>query len=186
MSQAMTAPGIVARDVLLRVADQADRYAIHAALDARWGRRGEVGFLWCVGSLADGPAARVRLSPEHPDGQQGLTVEAPPAGAVLAFRLRANITHKDGRTGKRRAWKREEMEPRLRWLERRAGEHGFRVEAVEASVGRVFIRKGKGFWLDETTFIGRLTVLDPDRFATALSHGVGQRPAFGFGLLETF
>jgi hypothetical protein len=180
------ASDIVARDVLLRVSPEADRYAIHAGLDERWGRRGEIGFLWCVGTLADGPAARVRLPPDHPDAQDGLPIHTQPAGAALAFRLRANITHKDGRTGKRRSWPREELAPRLAWLDRRAAELGFRADAVEASVARVFIRKGKGFWLDETTFIGRLTVRDPDLFAAALRQGVGQRPAFGFGLLETF
>jgi hypothetical protein len=180
------APRIIARELLLRVADTADRYALHAALDARWGRRGEVGYLWCPGRVSDGAAVRVRLPVSHPDGSIGAPLEAPVTGAMLRFRLRANITHKDGRSGHRRSWKREEIMPRMRWLERRATEHGFRVDEVNASVARVFIQKDKGFWLDETIFTGRLTVVDADRFAAALAGGVGQRPAFGFGLLETF
>ena len=176
----------VAHDVLLRISDEADRYAIHAALDARWGRRGETGFLWCIGRVEEGPAARVRLPVDHPDGRQGLPIFAFPAGTSLKFRLNANITRKIGTTGKRASWPRHEIEPRLRWLERRASEHGFAVAEVEADVGRAFIRKGKGFWIDDTRFIGTLTVIDAPRFVAGLIGGVGQRSAFGFGLLETF
>jgi hypothetical protein len=179
-------PSVIARDVLLRVAEHADRYAIHAALDERWGRRGEVGYLWTLGRLADGPAARVRLAPMHPDAAYGLPVIAAPAGTELRFRLHANVTHKDGRTAQRRSWPREEIGPRLQWLQRRALEHGFGLRHVDADVARAFVRKGKGFWIDDTTFTGVLTVLDAARFAAALTGGVGQRPAFGFGLLETF
>jgi hypothetical protein len=180
-------PGtIVARDVLLRVADEADRYAIHAALDERWGRRGSIGFLWCMGRVEDGRAVRVRLPADHGDGQHGLSIPAPADGARLGFRLNANITHKIGATGKRASWPREEIEPRLRWFERRAAESGFAVEQVQAEVGRAFIRKGKGFWVDDTRFIGTLNVIDATRFAAGLICGIGQRSAFGFGLLETF
>ena len=78
------------------------------------------------------------------------------------------------------------MEPRFAWLDRRAAEHGFRVEQVDAAVNRVLIRKGKGFWIDETLFSGTLAVTDGVRFAAALTGGIGQRSAFGFGLLEAF
>jgi hypothetical protein len=177
---------VVARDVLLRLAEGADRYAVHAALDERWGRRGEIGFLWCLGRVQDGPAARVRLPPDHPDGTAGLPVTAPPEGATLQFRLNANITHKIGTTGKRASWPLQETAPRLRWLERRAEASGFSVQDVAAETGRAFIRKGKGFWIDDTRFTGVLRVTDAARFAAALVGGVGQRSAFGFGLLETF
>ncbi len=176
----------VAQDVLLRISDEADRYAIHAALDARWGRRGEIGFLWCIGRVGDGPAARVRLPVDHPDGRQGLPIIAAPEGASLGFRLNANITHKIGTTGKRASWPRHEVEPRLRWLTRRAAENGFAIEQIQADVGRAFIRKGKGFWIDDTRFVGTLMVIDAARFAAGLIGGIGQRSAFGFGLLETF
>jgi CRISPR associated protein len=186
MVELRPANGIVARDVLLRIDDHADRYAIHAALDEHFGRRSEVGYLWCVGQVAEGTAARVRLPPTHPNGESGIAIKAPHAGAALAFRLRANITRKIGRSAERRSWPRDELAPRLRWLERRGAEHGFQVEQVEASNARVFIGKAKGFWIDETTFTGKLIVVDRDQFAAALSGGVGQRSAFGCGLLETF
>ena len=176
----------IARDVLLRVAGDADRYAIHAALDERWGRRGSVGFLWCIGRVEDGPAARVRLPADHPDGDRGILIFAPSAGTSFRFRLNANITHKIGTTGKRASWPREDIEPRLRWLTRRATDSGFTVDQVQADTGRAFIRKGKGFWIDDTRFTGALTVIDAPRFAAGLTGGIGQRSAFGFGLLETF
>jgi CRISPR associated protein len=182
----MEAVAVIARDVLLRLSDSADRYAIHAALDARWGRRGEIGFLWCVGRIEDGPAVRVRLPVSHPDGHQGIPTIAPLEGTSLGFRLNVNITHKIGTTGKRASWPRHEIEPRLRWLARRADETGFAVEQVQTDVGRAFIRKGKGFWIDDTRFIGTLTITDAPRFAAGLLGGIGQRSAFGFGLLETF
>jgi hypothetical protein len=180
------APPPIALDLLLQVAEEADRYALHAALDARFGRRGEAGYLWALGRVPEGAAVRVRLAPDHPAAAGGLPILAPPAGAALPFRLAANITRKHGRTGERRAWPREEMAPREAWLSRRGAEHGFRVDALTLTVGRVFIRKQRGFWLDETLFTGTLTVTDAARFAVALREGVGQRGAFGFGLLETF
>jgi hypothetical protein len=186
MVETLAAGTVVARDVLLRVGDHADRYAIHAALDERWGRRAEVQYLWCLGRVSDGAAVRVRLPREHPDGMDGVAVIVPEAGTVLHFRLCANVTRKDGRSGQRIAWPQDEVKPRLRWLDRRAAQYGYRVEQVEASVGRALIRKGEGFWIDETTFTGRLTVFDVAGFAAALAGGVGPRSAFGFGLLETF
>jgi len=176
----------IAVDLLLQVAEEADRYALHAALDARFGRRGAAGYLWALGRVAEGPAVRVRLPPDHPEATGGLPITAPTEGASFAFRLAANITRKDGRSGHRRAWPRDETRPREAWLCRRAAEHGFRVEAAALDIGRVFIRKRPGFWLDETVFTGTLAVTDAGRFAAALAGGVGQRGAFGFGLLETF
>ena len=186
MVEVRTAGSLVARDVLLRVSDPVDRYAIHAALDARWGRRADVQYLWCLGQVSDGPAVRVRLPPAHPDGLAGVAVFAPEAGTLLRFRLCANVTRKDGRSGRRISWPQAEVAPRLGWLDHRAEEHGFRVEQVQANVARALIRKGKGFWIDQTIFTGTLTVDDAAGFAAALAGGGGQRPAFGFGLLEIF
>lgn len=176
----------IAHDLLLAITPDAHRYAVHAALDARWGRRGEVGFLWTLGEVEGGRAARVRLPPGHPEGKAGLALHAPAPGTRLGFRLCANITQKDHATGRRRAWAREAIAPRRAWLERRATAHGFALEAVQIEVRRCHIRKGRGFWLDETWFTGTLIVTDVTAFAGALVNGVGQRGAFGFGLLEIF
>ena len=91
-----------------------------------------------------------------------------------------------GALGHRRSWKREEITPRLCWLERRAAEHGFQVDQVAASVDRVFIRKDKRFWLDETTFTGRSTVVDADRFAAALTAGEPESSTSAGRLPPTF
>lgn len=176
----------LARDVLLAVTPDAHRYAVHAALDARWGRRSEVGYLWTLGSVMGGSAVRVRLPPQHPDGTAGIDLLAPPKGACFGFRLCVNITQKDQATGRRSAWARDAIAPRRAWLDRRAAEHGFLPQSLQIEVGRCHIRKGRGFWLDETWFTGTLTVTDAARFADVLIKGVGQRGAFGFGLLEIF
>jgi hypothetical protein len=178
------AGGVVARDLLVRVAEEADRYAIHAGLDARFGRRGDAGYLWTLGRIAEGPAARVRLPMTHPEAKAGLDIRLPAAHAVHAFRLTANVTRKIGRSGKRASWPRGEIRPREIWLHRRAEEHGFRVDELAVEVDRAFVAKGRGCWLDVTVFTGTMTVRDPERFARALVEGVGQRGAFGFGLLE--
>ena len=179
-------PGVLARDVLVRVADHADRYGIHAALDEHYGRRGAVGFLWSLGRLPEGQAVRVRLPLSHPAAPSSVLVRSPLTGDKLQFRLCANITRKVGRSNSRVSWPLDEIGPRLRWLERRAAEQGFHVDAVTTKTGRTFIRKGRGFWIDETMFVGELTVIGADAFAAALAGGVGQRQTFGFGLLETF
>lgn len=176
----------LAHDLLLAVRPEAHRYAVHAALDERWGRRGQVRFLWTLGVVEGGRAARVRLPFGHPDGKAGLDLHAPPKGVRLGFRLCANITQKDQETGRRRSWARDAFAQRQAWLERRASTHGFKLEAVRIEVSRCHIRKGHGFWLDETWFTGTLAVTDATAFASALVSGVGQRGAFGFGLLETF
>jgi hypothetical protein len=177
-------PRIVALDQLLRVADTADRYAIHAGLDARFGRRGAVGYRWTLGQVEDGAAVRVRLPPDHPEAQGGLPVAVPTEGASARFRLVANVTHKDGRSGHRRSWPRDDLAPRAAWLERRAQVFGFRTADVSIQVTRALIGKRKGFWIDATTFTGTLEVCAADEFSRALVGGVGQRGAFGFGLLE--
>lgn len=177
---------IVARDILLRVADTADRYALHAALDQRFGRRGSSGYLWSPGMVADGTAVRVRLPPDHAEAEAGMPIHSAGAGDRLGFRLRSNVTRKFGPQARRVSLPRDAADKRRAWLERRAAEHGFSVDRVELSVDRIFIRKGRGFWIDETIFSGSLTVADAARFGAALVGGVGQRGAFGFGLLETF
>lgn len=186
MTGEATEDAVIARDILLEVSPEADRYAVHAALDARLGRRGEVGFLWTLGQAGSTRAVRVRLRPDHPEGAAGIPILRPATDTLLGFRLCANITQKDRDTGKRRSWAREDLAPRRAWLDRRATEHGFAVDELRIDVGRCFIRKGRGFWIDETRFIGTLRVTDVGAFAAALAGGVGQRGAFGFGLLESF
>jgi hypothetical protein len=186
MADARASGTIIARDILLRVADTADRYALHAALDQRFGRRGSSGYLWSPGMVADGAAVRVRLPPDHAESEAGIAIHGAGSGDRLGFRLRANVTRKFGPQGRRVSLPRDAIDARRAWLERRAAEHGFSVDRVELTVDRIFIRKGRGFWIDETIFSGSLVVVDAARFAAALVGGVGQRGSFGFGLLETF
>jgi hypothetical protein len=186
MSEGLESRVVVARDILLRVADTADRYALHAALDQRFGRRGSSGYLWSPGLVADGAAVRVRLPLDHPEAGAGIPIHGAVTGDPLGFRLRANVTRKFGPRGRRVSLPRDAIDERRAWLERRATEHGFAVDRVELSVDRIFIRKGRGFWIDETIFSGSLVVADAALFKSALAGGVGQRGSFGFGLLETF
>ena len=70
---------VVAHDLLLRVSDPPDRYAIHAALDERWGRRGEVGYL--------GAWAHSRTARPHGSGCPRATPTGPLDGRYWLRRM---------------------------------------------------------------------------------------------------
>lgn len=71
------------------------------------------------------------------------------------------------------------------WLEKRAADHGFAVDAESLIVDAYQQHGGKKGQLRFSTvdFRGELTVSDPERFAQALRNGIGPAKAFGCGLL---
>jgi CRISPR-associated protein Cas6/Cse3/CasE subtype I-E len=121
---------------------------------------------------------------------EALRVSAQPVGTYdvgseLDFTLTATAEKKAG--GARKPLPSGDLAARLKWLEHRAGLHGFEVlEATAAQLTPMFIRKGFGersFALDRTRFTGALRVVDQQKFSDALRNGVGRGRAYGNGLL---
>lgn len=128
-------------------------------------------------------------------------------GSILRFKLLANPTRKigtkSGPDGSRNNGKRVELrtEPEwLQWLERKAGQCGFRLKSVKAAAHVADVQSGRD--LKSTgvknkpdgsssrltfcgvNFEGRLEVLDLAMFHSSLRAGVGPGKAFGYGLLS--
>ena len=72
-----------------------------------------------------------------------------------------------------------------RWLVAAGGNRGFSVDEATLSVDAYTQHRGKDQTLrfSSVDFSGELTVLDPTRFVTALTQGIGHAKAFGCGLL---
>lgn len=103
------------------------------------------------------------------------------------FQIRANPTKRDHQTRKRVPLL--DREEQLAWLERKAGQSGFRVlpESVRIlpegrQVFRDRARKKAGLH-HAVEFEGVLVVEQRDRFRQAFAKGIGSAKAFGFGLL---
>jgi CRISPR system Cascade subunit CasE len=90
-------------------------------------------------------------------------------------------------------------EQREAWLFRKADQHGFRVDRYEFTVIAQPILKPTGHrespesedkkqnrrtTFTSVRFDGELTVLDPEKFLSAIRDGIGTQKAFGFGLLS--
>lgn len=110
------------------------------------------------------------------------------------FSLLANPTRKlaapRDADGKRRNAKRVAISRRedlLAWLERKAAQHGFTLDAPEIRTvprpRQYFIKEGKAGLHTATEFTGQLTVTDAAAFREAFTGGIGSAKAFGFGLL---
>lgn len=120
----------------------------------------------------------------------------PTAGQLFRFRLLANPTKRlkangqgEGKVdGPRIGLFREEDQ--LAWLERKAGQNGFRVLEVQT----VKIAQPDGWKQTDgkshpircqaVRFDGRLQVTEAAAFAAALCDGIGSAKGFGFGLLS--
>ncbi len=110
-----------------------------------------------------------------------------PAGARLAFVLRANPTKRCSSTGARIGLY-AESEQRA-WLERKARAGGFEILDVEVTRGGM-VQSRRNPVADPVAhvhwavdFAGRLEVVDEDAFARTLSSGIGAAKGYGFGLL---
>jgi CRISPR system Cascade subunit CasE len=121
-------------------------------------------------------------------------------GAVLPFRLRANVTKKvdtkTGADGQRRHGKRVPLRgdaTLLDWLAKRASRSGFELAPSAFDAGFPDVRViperdvlGKRGLLvfGSALFEGRLRVVDLAAFKSTIADGVGPGKAFGFGLLS--
>lgn len=129
------------------------------------------------------------------------------SGSVLRFKLVANPTRKigtkSGADGSRNNGKRVELRGEqewLAWLDRKAGQSGFRLKAVRAAThvpdvcsGRDLKATGRQDGPDGSSsrltfcgvsFEGRLEVLDATLFRACLRAGIGPGKAYGYGLLS--
>jgi CRISPR system Cascade subunit CasE len=129
------------------------------------------------------------------------------SGSVLRFKLVANPTRKigtkTGADGRKNNGKRVELrgeEEWLAWLERKAGQSGFRLKAVRASAHVPDVRCGRDLratGLEKrpdgsssrltfygVAFEGRLEVVDTALFHAGLQAGIGSGKAYGYGLLS--
>ena len=186
--------------------------------------RREAGLLYRVEATADGSIALLvqsALPPEwthlplswlqpasEPQVKEiGEAVGRIECGSVLRFKLVANPTRKigtkTGADGRKNNGKRVELrgeEEWLAWLERKAGQSGFRLKAVRASAHVPDVRSGRDLratGLEKQTdgspsrltfygvaFEGRLEVVDTALFHAALQAGIGSGKAYGYGLLS--
>ncbi len=124
-------------------------------------------------------------------------------GMRLRFRLRANPTKRisERSTEQEPRWHGKRIELRrepdqLAWLERKAGEGGFRLLGVQLAGAPVldvrihdapkqYGRRGDArLSFGVALFEGQLEVADVVRFDAALRGGVGSAKAYGFGLLS--
>ena len=155
-----------------------DVYAVHRGLEAKFGVRRDGAYLWSLQRSPAGDVCIVRLAAGF----------APPplvTGERWLFSLHARIGQKDAATGRRQAYRRENTGRRLRWLERRAAEHGFAVAAATVETVREQVRKPKaGFWLDCSQFSGLIEIVDPEKVAAAMATGIGGGRAWGLGMLR--
>ena len=155
-----------------------DIYSIHRALDAKFGARHEVAYLWSLLRGQSGDVCIVRLPGRF-------SVPALSAGERWLFRLHARIGQKDRSTGIRRSYRRTDTGRRLEWLERRGVEHGFAVVVATVEVVREPVARTKGgFWLDRSEFSGVVEIVNPEKVAAAMRTGIGGGRAWGLGMLR--
>jgi CRISPR system Cascade subunit CasE len=114
--------------------------------------------------------------------------------STYQFSLLANPTSKkvvrneDGtrkKNGQRIAL--SKYEDLIEWIERKATQHGFRVELDSLRTvprpRQQFLKKGNNGTHTTTEFTGTLHVNDPIIFRQAAVNGIGSAKAFGFGML---
>ncbi|MCC6863122.1 MAG: type I-E CRISPR-associated protein Cas6/Cse3/CasE [Bryobacterales bacterium] len=132
-------------------------------------------------------------------------------GERFRFRLRANPTRKISVDDASRpeGWRPMRVELRgetnwIQWLERKGGQHGFRLLAVQTDGKVPDLRTAPGgqtlgwrrapgqaggraqscLTLFAVLYDGRLEVTDPGLFQEGLASGIGPGKAYGFGLLS--
>ncbi len=101
---------------------------------------------------------------------------------VLRFRLRANPTRKDPKTGKRYAHLTTEKQ--LEWLQRKLSQCGASLyDHINIPEGW---RQSKGSSVKHyaVRFEGTLRIIHPSKFKETWEQGIGPAKAFGFGLLS--
>lgn len=108
------------------------------------------------------------------------------AGRVVQFRLKANPSKRDQKTGKTVGLYHQPNQ--LVWLEQRALQNGFKLLSVDTiPTPNVFGVKGKGsspIRIVTVLYQGVLQITDPLLFITAIHQGIGRGRSYGCGLLS--
>lgn len=125
-------------------------------------------------------------------GQKDVTswLTAMETGSVYGFQLLTmpfKKTAEEGRKNSRRCVLRT-REERLGWLERKAGQGGFRVlyadeNAPEKVFGQHSLDAGGKLALDAYCYTGRLQITDAEAFRRTIREGIGPNKAYGLGML---
>jgi CRISPR system Cascade subunit CasE len=143
------------------------------------------------------------LSPEPPtrpdwcpsDGWQSKTVaDSFFQHKRYRFSLLANPTKKcvvrDAEGNRKKNGRRialSQREDLIAWIERKAGQHGFAIDAATLKTvprpRQQFLKKGSSGTHTATEFTGMLEVNDAAAFQRAATEGIGSAKAFGFGML---
>ncbi len=188
------------------------------------GARTEAGLLYRVEALPGGAIALLVqsvLPPDwahmppswlHPDADPQVkeiseALSRVDSGSLLRFKLVANPTRKIGTKtsadGRKNNGKRVELHGEqewLAWLERKAGQSGFRLKAVRAASHVPDVRSGRDLRATGrkrgpdgssatltfygVVFEGRLEVVDAALFHACLRAGIGPGKSYGYGLLS--
>ncbi len=165
-------------ELVFSLATDGNIYAMHQTLESIVGPRVETGYLWSLRRFASDSVCVVRVPTTFP--RPHLVTED-----RWLFSLHGLVKQKDRLTGRRRSYRRDDVERRLSWLRRRGEDHGFSLAIASVRVRREPIeRPGAGFWLDVSEFSGVLVVEEPEKVVQALTTGVGGGRAWGLGMLR--
>jgi CRISPR system Cascade subunit CasE len=139
---------------------------------------------WCLEGAPD--ALRGYLMPRGVDGgvlQCAALDSEPPTRRPIRFRLRANPSRRDVKTGKRVAL--SGGDDVCRWLARKGVECGFELAGLDIEGARwnEVRRHGSTVAFRSVDYRGVLRVLDKAAFREARCNGIGPAKAFGCGLL---
>lgn len=116
-------------------------------------------------------------------------------GEIWNFRLKANptrssFTEKQGKNGRGKVYAHVTLDQQKEWLLKKARDHGFETYDNDFDIiNTQWYRFSKHsnprhrITLQTTTFEGRLTITDSDRFIEALKSGIGRGKAYGCGLI---
>jgi CRISPR system Cascade subunit CasE len=107
-------------------------------------------------------------------------------GTLYQFRLQANPSKRDSKT--RKIIGLYKQEDQLNWLQKRSEGWGFNCLAVDPipvanTYGKKANQPGK-ISIHGVLFQGTLQVIDPDKFISTLTTGIGRGKSYGCGLLS--
>lgn len=125
-------------------------------------------------------------------GQRDVTdwLTAMEEGSVFGFQLLTAPFKKVAEEGKKNSLRRalRRQEERLSWLDRKAGQGGFRILYADESPAEKITAvhspgAGGRLTLDAYCYTGRLQITDAEAFRRTIREGIGPDKAYGLGML---